>query len=366
MPKKIELIILFFAVPILLSAQKIKKIEFKEINILNRIQIQSLDMLPEDKDLIVFDKDQETFLRYTGTVWMDIGEGGDFRSALLKNEENLEFRKTMVTKKLPRDTTKKYIIRLDKKVRQHMVLNEQDDGLIIYEGEFKIFSKGNWSRLGKGGNFGALLNRQKSISGLKEGFLTNWRRAFGFGLHGGIIYPSLFRDEVYPSNPFLNGLSSGWEVGLTQNMVYKRFFQSRMYITYNHIVLTETFRSEDANDVTATWTLAGPKIAVLPIMITPGSENFKVSIGAGAYARYHLTKELSTNVQDVLVTGDDFIEPFEYGFLAQLGFQVYRFNIDINATNQANTFIKSDWVQLLQEIQRLKLKTFSLNISFNF
>lgn len=357
---------LVLLLPSLLLAQKIKKIEFKEIDVLTRIQLQSLDMLPEDKDLIVYDKDRETYMRYTGSTWMSIGDGGDFKSALLKNEENIEFRKTMVTKKLPRDTTKRFIPKFDKKVRQHLVLDADDDGLIIYEGEFKIYSKGNWARLGKGGNFGAMLNRQKSISGLKEGFLTNWRRAFGFGLHVGRIYPSFFRDEVYPSNPFLNGLSSGWEVGITQNLIYKRFFQSRVYFTYNNIVLTEVFEGYDGNDLTATWTITGGKVALLPIMITPGTDQYKLSFGVGGYGRYHISKKLESDRSGIITDAEKVIEPIEYGVQAQLGFQLSRFFIEINATNQMNTLIKGDWVQLDQDIAKLKLKTYTLNFTFNF
>jgi len=362
-----HIVVLLCILPIFIYGQKIKKIDFKEINILTRIQIQSLEMETEDKDLIIYDKDRNTYMRYTGTTWMDLGDGGDFQSALLKNEENIEFRKTLVTKKLPKDTTKKFIPKFNKKVRQHLVLNEDDEGLIIYEGELKMYNKGNWAKLGKGGNFGGMLNRQKSIAGLKEGFLTNWRRSYGFGLTGGIVYPSFFRDEAYPSNPFLNGLSSGWELGITQNVVYKKFFQSKYAITYNHIQLTEIFRGYNGNDLTATWTLTGPKVVMLPIIITPGSRNFKLSIGAGAYGRYHIRKELTTDSSfDIITEPDKAVEPMEYGAQAQIGLQIYRFFIEINATNQVNSLIRSDWVELNQEITKLKLKTFTLNLSFNF
>lgn len=353
--------------PILLQGQKIKTLEFKEVNALSRIQIQSLEMEPEDQDLILYDIDRETYMRYTGTMWMDIGDGGDFRSALIKNEENIEFRKTAVTKKLPRDTTKKYIPKFDKKVRQHLVLDNEDEGLIIYEKEFKIYNKGNWVKLGKGGNFGGMLNRQKSIVGLKEGFLTNWRRSYGFGLTGGLVYPSFFRDDLYPSNPLLKGLSFGWEIGISQNVVYKKYFQSKYYITYNHLLLTEVFRGYNGNDLTAEWLIRGPKVVMLPIIITPGSRNIKLALGVGAYGRYHVWKELTTDsTEPILTNPDDAFEPIEYGVQAQVGLQIYRFFLELNATNQVNTFIRSDWVELNQEITKLKLKTFSLNLSFNF
>ncbi|NNF35397.1 MAG: hypothetical protein HKN68_14905, partial [Saprospiraceae bacterium] len=202
---------------------------------------------------------------------------------------------------------------------------------------------------------------------LKEGFLYSWKQAYGFGLYVARPYASFFRDDSYPSNPMINGLTGGWEVGLAQNLMYKRFFKSQVYIGYTNISLREKFNNGVDTRLTADWTFAGPTIAFMPIILTPGTNDIKLTIGAGAYARYFTTMELKTDGDlPIVVDPEEDMEKFDYGFRAQLGLQLYRFNIILSATNQYNNLMSSEIVMFNQDIRNIRMKSYALNLQFNF
>lgn len=99
---------------------------------------------------------------------------------------------------------------------------------------------------------------------------------------------------------------------------------------------------------------------------TPRNKNTAYTASTSDKQTRASPKRLDSDREGVVTVADDAIEPLEYGVQAQLGFQLSRFFIEINATNQMNTLIRGDWVQLNQEIAKLKLRTFSLNLTFNF
>jgi hypothetical protein len=149
--------------------------------------------------------------------------------------------------------------------------------------------------------------------------------------------------------------------------MYRRFFKSQVYISYSNIALSETFVNSEGSELRADWTFAGPAIAFMPIILTPGTDDIKLTFGAGAYARYNFTTELSTDATlPVVIDTEEDIEPFHYGFRAQIGMQLYRFNIIFSATNQYNNTMSSEVVMFDQDLRNLRMKTYALNLQFNF
>lgn len=359
---------LFLFICMSMQAQITRYLEYKMPQALTTDQWRALKMIPDDKDLMIYVSDLNMYYLYSGQSWVEVGNGGNIASALRKNQTILGFREAFITNVEASDTLPyQGVPKLKKEQWQLMQLSEEDRGLLIHEGEYKVFTGTQWNKLGKGGNFGRVLNRQGSIEGIKEGFLYTWKRAFGFGLYVGLPYASFFRDEVYPSNPLKKGLSSGWEVGITQNLMYRRFFKSQVYISYSNIALSETFVNSEGSELRADWTFAGPAIAFMPIILTPGTDDTKLTIGAGAYARYNFTTELSTDATlPVVIDTEEDIEPFHYGFRAQIGMQLYRFNIIFSATNQYNNTMSSEVVMFDQDLRNLRMKTYALNLQYNF
>lgn len=358
---------LFLAVGLLSQLQSQKLMKFEQLPVLNTEQWRSLEVDTEDKEIIVFDDSTQNYMMYNGNLWVNLGDGGLWYELLMEYQDLLE---TDVDQIREMSEMVNHIPRLKKKDLKKIRPNDEKyKNTLVYSGGYQIYNGQSWSNLGKGGDYAGLINKQKSIVGLKDKFTDKWRRSFGFGLYVGQTYNGFYRNRSYPSNPFLNDLATGWEVGVNQNLVYKKYFQSRVYVGWNQFNAQEVFSEDDGRRIVANWKISGPKMGFLPIMITPGTDDFKLSLGVGGYGRYHLNKEFAAsdnNTVFTLETTDVVEHNLEYGFLGQVGFQVYRFFLDINFYNQANTLLESNDSENVLDKKEVHLKGFSVNLTYNF
>ncbi len=352
----------------MLLGQKERDLSYKEVPVLTSAQWQSFEMKDdEDTGLLIYDKDRDMFVQYNGERWIELTDGGDVHGALARNKDMLSLRQSYLNN-IEKSAKKNahQVPKLKKKRRRALQVTEEDKGLILFDGNFQLYNGKQWVELGDGGNFDNLMNRQKNIVGLKDDYMSNWKRSYGIGLYFGRVYSSFFRDEKYPSNPFINGLADGWEFGINQNLIYQKFFQSRFYLGYQTYGVSETFVGTDRT-VVANWKFNGAKASILPIMLTPGTRDIKLVIGAGAYARYNFSNEFSVDgFNGEVLTSTEDIERFEYGFQGQLGLQVHRFFLDINAYNQYNHLFSSFETPRFLDRRFIQTKSYTLTLTYNF
>lgn len=364
---RILLVILFFSSH-MLHAQKERDLSFKSLPVLTTDQWQALEMDDTmDGGLLIYDSKRKVFMQYNGKRWIELSEGGDIHSSLTKNKDMLSLR-SIFLERVEKSSKKNVheIPKLKKKWRKAMQVDGSDFGLMVYDGSFQLWNGKEWKDLGDGGNFDSVTFGQKSIEGMKDTYLQTWRRKNGIGLYVSQVYSSFYRDETVPNNPFINNLASGWEVGINQNLIYRKYFQARFYLGYQDARVSEKFEGNDLS-VIADWKFSGAKIALLPVIFTPGTKDIKLTVGGGFYAKYNFSQDLQIrNFEGLVATSTDDIEVFDYGFQAQVGLQVYRFFIDVNATNQYNYVLKSfDSPKFLGQ-RFLQNKSYSITLSYNF
>jgi len=320
-----------------------------------------------DGGVLIYDSKRKIFMQYNGQRWIELSEGGDIHASLLKNKDMLSLRSTFLDR-VEKSAKKNVheIPKVKKKWRKAMQVDESDFGLMVFDGSFQLWNGKEWKDLGDGGNFDHVVFGQKSIEGIKDNYIDNWRRKNGIGLYVGQVYSSFYRDEAVPNNPFINDLASGWEIGINQNLLYRKFLQSRFYLSYQDARVSERFEG-NGQSIVADWKFSGARVALLPLIFTPGTKDIKLTIGGGLYAKYNFSMDVGVrNYEgDILTTVDD-LEFFDYGFQGQLGLQIYRFFIDINATNQYNYVLKSFETPRFLGERFLQNKSYSITLSYNF
>lgn len=360
----ILLILIFSAI----SGVSQKEVSYAKVPILNTEQWRQLEVDEDDQDVLIFDNSTETFMLFNGSIWVSLGAGGAAEKLMQDHAEILD---VVVNGEEMTDESLSYkaVPKIKKKKLKKIVLDDSYKNTLLFSGGYKLYDGQFWRDMGDGGKYNDMINKQKSIVGLKDDFQNSWRRKFGVGLFVGSNYTSMFRDSELPSNPFINNLASGWEVGLNQNLIYKKYFQSRFYIGWNNANVTEVFREADGRSITANWNISGPRIALMPIIFTPGTDDFKLTIGGGFYGKYHLNKTFESDNAETLFTLEDtdlFEFNYEYGVQAQVGIQVYRFFLDINFHNQLTSLIESIKSNNVEEERQLRLKGYSLNLTYAF
>lgn len=349
-----------------MDAYSQKTLTYVKVPILATEQWRLLDVEKDDQDVLIFDSTTENFMLFNGSIWVSLGTGG--KSEALITEHAAEF-DILLEPQVSEILDFKAVPKIKKKKLKNVILDDSYKNTIIYSGGYKLYDGQFWRDIGDGGKYNDLINKQKTIVGLKDKFQNSWKRKFGVGLFVGRNYTSMFRDSELPSNPFVNDLAGGWEVGLNQNLIYKKYFQSRFYIGWNNANVTEIFSETDGRRITSNWNISGPRVALLPIIFTPGTNDFKLTFGGGFYGKYHLSKSFESDNVETLFSLEDtklFEYNYEYGVQAQVGIQVYRFFLDINFHNQLTSLIESIKSNNVTEERRLRLKGYSLNLTYTF
>lgn len=361
----------FFLLAIILSVSSVfsqKAVSYAKVPVLTTEQWRQLEVEEDDQDVLIYDSTSENFMLFNGSIWVSLGSGGESDKLRHNFAEALD----LVADASETGSQKldyKEVLKIKKKKLKNIILDESYKNTLIYSRGYKLYDGQFWRDMGDGGKYNDLINKQKTIVGLKDDFQHSWKRKFGVGLFVGTNYTSMFRGSELPSNPFINDLASGWEIGLNQNLIYKKYFQSRFYIGWNNANVTEIFSESDGRRATANWNIAGPRIALLPIIFTPGTNDFKLTFGGGFYGKYHLNKSFESDNAETLFTLDDtklFEYNYEYGIQAQVGIQVYRFFLDVNFYNQWTSLIESIKSNNVEEERKLRLKGFSLNLTYTF
>lgn len=346
-----------------------KELSYVKVPVLSTEQWRQLEMDEDDQDVLIFDTTTDLFMLFNGSLWVSLGDGGSSERMVIEFAEDLDLIPNADQSIALESSTTKAVLKLKKKLLKKLVLNDSYKNTLVYSGGYKLYDGQFWRDMGDGGKYNDLINKQKSIVGLKDDFAHSWKRKFGVGLFVGRNYTSLFRESELPSNPFINDLASGWEVGLNQNLIYKKYFQSRFYIGWNNSNITEVFSEGDGRRITANWNISGPRIALLPIIFTPGTNDFKLTIGAGLYGKYHLNKSFESDHPETLFSLEEtklFKFNYEYGIQAQVGIQVYRFFIDVNFYNQYTSLLESIMSNSVLDERQLRLKGYSLNLTYTF
>lgn len=362
----ISTFVLLITILLTTSAYSQKTISYAKVPILTTEQWRQLEMEKDDQDVIIYDSTSENFMLFNGSIWVSLGTGGESDKLINEFADALEL---LPNSEQPEISKFKAVPKIKKKKLKNIILDDSYKNTLIYSGGYKLYDGQFWRDMGNGGKYNDLINKQKTIVGLKDEFQNSWRRKFGVGLFVGTNYTSMFRDSELPSNPFIKDLASGWEVGLNQNLIYKKYFQSRFYIGWNNANVTETFSEADGRQITSNWNISGPRVALLPIIFTPGTNDFKLTIGGGFYAKYHLSKSFETDNAETLFSLDEtklFEYNYEYGVQAQVGIQIYRFFLDINFHNQLTSLIESIKSNNVTDERQLRLKGYSLNLTYTF
>ena len=351
------------------SAYSQKTIAYAKVPILTTQQWRQLEVDEDDQDVLIFDITTEKFMMFNGSIWVSLGTGGASEKLVARYADALDIKIGKDDESKPSNGSSKEVLKIKKKKLKNIILDDSYKNTLIYSGGYKLYDGQYWRDMGDGGKYNDLINKQKTIVGLKDDFQNSWKRKFGVGLFVGQNYTSMFRDSELPSNPFIKELANGWEVGLNQNLIYKKYFQSRFYIGWNNANVTEVFTGDGGKRITSKWNISGPRVSLLPIIFTPGTNDFKLTFGGGFYGKYHLSKSFESDDAETLFTLDDtklFEYNYEYGVQAQVGIQVYRFFLDINFHNQLTSLIESIKSNNVLEERQLRLKGYSLNLTYTF
>ena len=351
------------------SAYSQKDISFAKVPILTTEQWRQLEVEEDDQDVLIFDTTTNNFMLFNGSIWVSLGSGGESEKLIREYAVALDLKVEEEAEKNVQTGNSKPVPKIKKKKLKNIILDDSYKNTLIFSGGYKLYDGQFWRDMGDGGKYNDLINKQKTIVGLKDDFQNSWKRKFGVGLFVGQNYTSMFRHSELPSNPFIKELASGWEVGLNQNLIYKKYFQSRFYIGWNNANVTEVFTGDGGKRITSKWNISGPRVSLLPIIFTPGTNDFKLTFGGGFYGKYHLSKSFESDDAETLFTLDDtklFEYNYEYGVQAQVGIQVYRFFLDINFHNQLTSLIESIKSNNVLEERQLRLKGYSLNLTYTF
>ncbi len=346
-----------------------KELSYAKVPILSTEQWRQLEVDVDDQDVLIFDSNTNLFMLFNGSIWVSLGDGGISNRIINEFSDLLDIVPNADDSIAPKSAAFKAVLKIKKKQLKKIVLDDSYKNTLIYSGGYRLYDGQFWRDMGNGGKYNDLINKQKSIVGLKDDFTNSWKRKFGVGLFVGTNYTSMFRDSKWPSNPFINNLASGWEIGLNQNLIYKKYFQSRFYLGWNNANVTEVFSETDGRRITANWNISGPRIALLPIIFTPGTKDFKLTFGGGFYGKYHMNKRFESDNSETLFTLEDtklFEYNYEYGIQAQVGIQIYRFFLDINFYNQLTSLIESIKSNNVINERQLRLKGYSLNLTYTF